>query len=483
MQYRGAGYENLIVYGYDKNGNITKAGDVTYAYDEAGQLTRVNDPRYGTTVYTYDVGGNIKYVKTYDYTTGELGAVKSTGTYSYDSVWKDKLISYNGQAITYDGAGNPLTYRNGISFTWEMGRQLAGLSTGNKTYTYQYNADGLRIQTSDGTTTTRYTWVDGRLTSQTNGTDTLYFRYDENGNPLAVLYNGTEYYYVTDLQGDIIALLDGQGNCVVEYTYDAWGKVLSKTGSMATSLGSDNPLRYRGYYYDSETGFYYLQSRYYDPATGRFINADDVSYLGASGTALSYNLFAYCENSPVNDVDLTGELSLKAALSQIGNLINKVIGKFGKYLLSLIRYNRAKKLLSFNTTFISTAIDALIAMITNGLIYRGLKTGMKLLLQNKKIRASFVNSMFAFFLNNKIGKIVLWTIARIGFGIAGKPGAIGTVTSGVFKGFLSNILTAKSQILQKASSLISAFSSVGGIIALFLDIMDRKWDDYLTIKV
>ena len=218
MQYRGAGYENLIVYGYDKNGNITKAGDVTYAYDEAGQLTRVNDPRYGTTVYTYDVGGNIKYVKTYDYTTGELGAVKSTGTYSYDSVWKDKLISYNGQAITYDGAGNPLTYRDGMSFTWEMGRQLASLSTENKTYTYQYNADGLRIQTSDGTITTRYTWVDGRLTSQTDGTDTLYFRYDENGNPLAVLYNGTEYYYVTNLQGDIIALLDGRCGYMVEYT-------------------------------------------------------------------------------------------------------------------------------------------------------------------------------------------------------------------------------------------------------------------------
>ena len=104
-------------------------------------------------------------------------------------------------------------------------------------------------------------------------------------------------------------LLDGQGNCVVEYTYDAWGKVLSKTGSMAGTLGNDNPLRYRGYYYDQETGFYYLQSRYYDPATGRFINADDVSFLGASGTALSYNLFAYCENNPMNNIDLNGYLA------------------------------------------------------------------------------------------------------------------------------------------------------------------------------
>ncbi len=103
----------------------------------------------------------------------------------------------------------------------------------------------------------------------------MYFRYDENGNPLSVVYfNGVEYFYVLNLQGDVIALIDNTGTVVVKYTYDSWGKLLSTTDSMGYSLGADNPLRYRSYYYDKETGLYYLQSRYYDPETGKFLNVD-----------------------------------------------------------------------------------------------------------------------------------------------------------------------------------------------------------------
>ena len=97
-------------------------------------------------------------------------------------------------------------------------------------------------------------------------------------------------------------MVDANGATVASYTYDPYGNILTATGSMAEI----NPLRYRGYYYDEETGFYYLQSRYYDPAIGRFINADDVSMLGADGSMLSYNLFAYCENNPVMGCDPTG---------------------------------------------------------------------------------------------------------------------------------------------------------------------------------
>ena len=102
-------------------------------------------------------------------------------------------------------------------------------------------------------------------------------------------------------------MLNGQTGAVeASYTYDAWGKVISATGALANL----NPFRYRGYYYDGETGLYYLQSRYYDPETGRFINADDVDYIGADGSLLSYNLFAYCKNNPVNRFDAEGNLSL-----------------------------------------------------------------------------------------------------------------------------------------------------------------------------
>ena len=111
---------------------------------------------------------------------------------------------------------------------------------------------------------------------------------------------------MTNLQGDVVAIIDADGNVKVEYTYDAWGKILSISGPMADTLGAVNPLTYRGYVYDAETGLYYVSSRYYDPEIGRWINADDTAYLGADGTLLSYNLFAYCKNNPVMGYDPSG---------------------------------------------------------------------------------------------------------------------------------------------------------------------------------
>ena len=121
--------------------------------------------------------------------------------------------------------------------------------------------------------------------------------------------NGVTYYYITNLQGDVMKLVDADGNVVASYEYDPYGKVISATGTMASA----NPLRYRGYYYDSELGMYYLQSRYYDPNTGRFVNADDISMLGEGEGVLSYNLFSYCANNPVNHIDPWGYLFLPAA--------------------------------------------------------------------------------------------------------------------------------------------------------------------------
>ena len=123
--------------------------------------------------------------------------------------------------------------------------------------------------------------------------------------------NGAVYYYAYNAQGDVIGLYSVNENGYfvpqVYYTYDAWGKVLSITGNMADTLGQQNPFRYRGYYYDSETQFYYLNSRYYDPEVGRFINADDPEIIdGGNDHILENNLFAYCFNDPVNMTDDTG---------------------------------------------------------------------------------------------------------------------------------------------------------------------------------
>lgn len=156
-----------------------------------------------------------------------------------------------------------------------------------------------------------------RETVKTDGTVTLVldFIYDESGKPFAMIdqlgASPKTYYYVLNLQGDVVKLVDGGGTSVASYAYDAWGNILTATGTMAQI----NPLRYRGYYYDTETGFYYLQSRYYDPVTHRFINADSYSSTGQG--IIGYNMFAYCNNSPVIQADHTGEFGLLTLVSAV----------------------------------------------------------------------------------------------------------------------------------------------------------------------
>lgn len=169
-------------------------------------------------------------------------------------------------------------------------------------------AGGNRItsitDSTDGAVNHAYSYVNGKLVQDFASGRTyqlLNFFYDDAGRPYAMKYQGAMYYYITNLQGDVLGLVDGNGSSVASYTYDPYGKVLSATGTLAEI----NPLRYRGYYYDVETGFYYLQSRYYDPQTGRFINADEV-ISSTSNHLQGYNMFAYCFNNPVNMTDVTG---------------------------------------------------------------------------------------------------------------------------------------------------------------------------------
>ena len=149
-----------------------------------------------------------------------------------------------------------------------------------------------------------------KTTTNSDGSTTtskLRFSYDADGKVVAVNYNGNYYYYLRNAQNDIVKLIDKTGATVVEYTYDSWGKLLSTSGSLASTLGKNNPFRYRGYVYDEETEFYYVQSRYYNPEIGRWINADIPETLTADFENFAqYNLFAYCFNDPVNMSDETG---------------------------------------------------------------------------------------------------------------------------------------------------------------------------------
>ena len=187
---------------------------------------------------------------------------------------------------------------------------------------------------STQTVTHEYLTLSGKVvreTVKTNNSITyvLDFLYDESGRPFALNYstNGgssfTTYYYILNLQGDVVKLVTSSGSAVATYEYDAWGNILSKSGSMADK----NPLRYRGYYYDTETGYYYLRSRYYDPANRRFINADNYASTGQG--FVGTNMFAYCNNSPVIYMDDTGK-SVGAVVEEYSYTCN-----CGEYLVTI----------------------------------------------------------------------------------------------------------------------------------------------------
>ena len=321
-----------FTYTYDASGNITKivtegtnvpqaALTKEYTYDALGQLaTETNGG--ASRAYAYDTVGNIRSVTT------DGAVIKSFG-YTNPS-WPDLLTSvtvggttkdilYEGQTQTsgVPSSGNPVTYYNGkdYSFTWTKGRQLTSATVDGEQVSYTYDMSGVRSNKQVGDTTYTYTTLSGKVMRQTWGdNNALEFVYDDGNQPFAVIYKHGQttelYYYVLNAQGDVSAILDSSGKLAASYDYDAWGNCTvydssAKVLTDPTSIANLNPLRYRGYYYDAETGFYYLQSRYYDFANCRFINADAYATTNA-GSFLSCNMFAYCENNPINRVDPDG---------------------------------------------------------------------------------------------------------------------------------------------------------------------------------
>ena len=330
-------------YTYDNVGNITSVHSLyedspdyyfnftnSFEYDSLNQLVRENDQRTGKT-YTYSyTNGNITERKEYAYTTGELGPVLGTKTWTYgDSTWGDLLTNFDGQAITYDTIGNPVTIGS-KTLTW-TGRQLEQITDGDSVISYTYDMDGRRTSKTVDGVTTEYFYNGDILAGQKTGNKVMLFLYDETGNYFGFTYEGHEYYYVKNAQNDVIGIATYDGWVVAHYFYDAWGNVTIKSDTGYTIYdipghpAADNPIRYRSYYYDAETQWYFLTSRYYSPAMQRFLNAD--SYVQTGQGVLDKNMFTYCANNPVGLVDETGEFPW-AALIVIGvcALIGGVLG-------------------------------------------------------------------------------------------------------------------------------------------------------------
>ena len=334
-------------YTYDAAGNIqtvttggtnvpAAAASKAYTYDAQGQLATETDGSVSR-AYAYDTVGNIRSVTT------DGAVIKSFG-YTNPS-WPDLLTSvtvggttkdifYEGQTQTsgVPSSGNPVTYYNGkdYSFAWTKGRQLTEATVDGQNVKYAYDMSGVRSSKQVGDTTYTYTTLSGKVMRQQWDGKTLEFVYDDGNQPFAMIYkHGSEtelYYYLVNAQGDVSAILDSGGKIAASYDYDAWGNCTvydssAKVLTDPTSIANLNPLRYRGYYYDAETGFYYLQSRYYDPAICRFINADTFATTDANGF-LSANMFAYCENNPVSNSDSEGEFPIQVVAAAVSGVVN-----------------------------------------------------------------------------------------------------------------------------------------------------------------
>ena len=355
-----------LIYGdyclYDGNGRIVSIADsgntssvrATYGYDEQGQLTSaaVGGTRY---TYTYDTAGNIQSKK--------VGSTTTNYTYG-NSAWRDLLTAYNGGSITYSG-GNPTKYYDGSTFTWTQGRRLATAKVGSTNISYTYDMAGVRSSKTVGSTKYDFTTLSGLVTRQTGGGKTIDFVYDENNQPLAMKYNNTLYYYVLNAQGDVVRIVNSSRSVVASYTYDPWGKIISSSGTLADI----NPLRYRGYYYDTETGFYYLQSRYYDPEIGRFINADSYASTDATGL-LSTNMFAYCENDPVNKSDPTGEVAPILIAMAGGAMVGLAEQFMTDVIYAMVTGQPLDACFSSVGTYVSSAVGGAMSVLPGGGVMR-----------------------------------------------------------------------------------------------------------------
>lgn len=328
-----------IKYKYDLSGNIinikSKDNEISYKYDNAGRLIRENNKLLNKTfIYEYDNAGNILYKKKYDYSQNDILENEDVIEYNYD---KDLLVNINNEAVKYDSLNNPVTYKDNI-LKWDLKNLIRfndisfeydsnGIRTIKQynNYKHFYELDGSRIIKE---TIKSYDEFESPINSdQEYGLTEMEINYMYSSEGIVgfeTSRNGVtkRYFYNKNILGDILEIYDNENKeLVAKYVYDAYGnhEILVNKDNIANI----NPFRYRGYYYDVETGLYYCNYRYYSPKLCRWISPDSIEYLDPE-TINGLNLFAYCGNAPVNMVDPSGHFFFSALL--IGAIVGGIIG-------------------------------------------------------------------------------------------------------------------------------------------------------------
>lgn len=304
---------DIYSYKYDKLNNITHIYhngnlEMRYYYDSNNQLIAEDNYLNKTTIrYSYDNQGNMLAEKTYELKTFNLISIN---TYEYgDLSWEDKLTKFNNNQITYDQIGNPISIGTEIQLEWINGRELDKYQNNDLIVNYSYNENSIRTSKKINNVETKYFLEGNKIVLEKTGNNVLYYIRNELNDLIGINYNNDLYYFLKNAQDDVIGLLDENLNIVARYTYDSWGNIISikdENGNDISMLNNHianiNPFRYKSYYYDKETGLYYLNQRYYNPRWKRFLNAD----VQLNSDILGNNLFVYCGNNPIKRKDENG---------------------------------------------------------------------------------------------------------------------------------------------------------------------------------
>ena len=276
-------------------------------------LVQTRDSIYRQYYYTSGeyYNASIKVIAEYEENDHNQRTMISSTHLDYAQYHSDKLTGIDNDSVTTDKVGN-ITAIGSRHFSWTNLRQLESITEGTDEYSYTYDENGIRTsKTVNGSKTDFYT-NDGNIIVQTDGTNTWCFQY-EGDEVIGFLYNDDQYFYIKNQMGDVIGIINYDGDIIADYCYDDFGGIYAvdkpnTNTSTENTIADTNPMLYRGYYYDYESGYYYLQSRYYDPAISRFISADspDMMFTVKDEAYGGANSYSYCCNDPVNNYDPDG---------------------------------------------------------------------------------------------------------------------------------------------------------------------------------
>ena len=413
-----------------------------YAYDKLNRIILEKDLYNNKEVcYTYDNNGNI-LAKCID---GEVTQ------YRYKE-GSDRLVQYGEETISYDNMGNPLTYR-GMACTWEKGRQLKKISAAASRA--EYDVFGLRkskkiYMPNDSEAageTTSYVYENGKLLRQITGSEVMDFIYGSEG-VIGFKIGEAKYLYRKNVFGDITEIYDANGETVGKYSYTVYGECTVEQN--VNEIAAKNPFRYRGYYYDTETGLYYLKSRYYDPEVGRFITIDDLSYLDPE-TINGLNLYAYCGNNPVMRTDSQGT-------NWWTDFWNGVVGSIFKVAIGIITIVG----LGVASIFTGGAVAAIFAGAFVGALTSGLSSSVIALATGQSLSefaSGFLSSVVIGGITGAIGGIG----ATTGFAATtlGANGIFAAMTQSFFQTTTFQIVA--NAVIGGMSSIVDGFKSGGSI--------------------